>query len=574
LSFAFWKDGTHTDWDNNVSPAKSTRTHGRRLITADPNTWTRIPACGWLDNGKVTSAGTTTFYWSSTINPENQAQAMRYLMGTNCRIEGSGTFAFARPVRCVADKTLEGIPDFTSNSTVGVDANLQSNMVLQQNARFKVSGAGTPSEQIRVQTSWENIPHDVTVDAESRWNVDLNIPSATNTPQTIKVQGKTTAVFDNILIGEVWLCSGQSNMRWSLKDCENGAEETAYSTNPNIRLLHIVGDSSSVKKQAITEKWKLCTPTNTENFSAVAYFFAREIQKRFDNIPVGLISASVGGTAIELWMEQTWMDADPDVKAAAQAHTTGHGNGYAKAGVYYNYMIYPLNNIPIGGALWYQGENNQGSPYIYEKYLQTLVNGWRNHWNSQFPFYIAQVAPYKSQGSYPTNYSNPALRFVQTKASESIALSGIEVNDDIVGDVTNIHPKNKQDVGLRLAYLALSEKYGKSQYNAFRCPIYDSFSVSGNKLTVQFKYAEAGLKTSDNAAPALFEICGADHVFYPANALINGSAVELTSPNVAVPVAARMGWSYTNVTNLRSVNNLPVSVFRTYDWTDTTEEAQ
>ncbi|MDD4589485.1 MAG: sialate O-acetylesterase [Parabacteroides sp.] len=575
LSFVFWKDGTHTDWDNNIAnPAKSTRTNGRRMITADPNTWTRIPACGWLDNGKVMSLGSTTFYWSATINPENQSQAMRYLMGSNCRIEGSGTFAFARPVRCVADKSLEAIPDFTSHSSVSVDANLQSNMVLQQNAVFKVSGTGTPTEKIRVAASWEPVFHDVTAGSNGRWSVDLNIPAATNIPQTIKIQGKTTAVFDNILIGEVWLCSGQSNMRWNLKDCNNGAEEVAYSTNPNIRLLLITGDSSTVKKEAITEKWKLCTPTNTNTFSAVSYFFGRELQKRLSNIPIGLITSAVGATPVEVWIDKPLIENDPELKAASMLHSTTQGNGYEKAGVYYNRMIYPLKNIPIGGAIWYQGESNQGSPYIYEKYLQAMVISWRNEWNSQFPFYIAQIAPYKSQGTYPTNYSNPALRFVQTQTSESIALSGIEVNDDLITDVNNIHPTNKQDVGLRLAYLALSAKFGKSQYNAFRCPIYDSFSVSGNKLTVQFKYAEAGLKTTDGTAPTLFEICGDDHVFYPANAVITGSTIELSNPGVTAPVASRMGWSYTKVTNLRSGNDMPVSAFRTYDWTDTTEEVQ
>lgn len=462
---------------------------------------------------------------------------------------------------------------FISNSYVLVDPTLQSNMILQQNATFRITGKGTPNEPIRAICSWEpeGTVHDAVVGKNSEWCIPVQTPAAGKTPHSINIIGRTDNPFVNILVGEVWLCAGQSNMQWFLKDARNGAAELAACADTRIRVLDMDRNQSDTPSRTFSAKWKPCTPGTMGDFSAVGYFFGRKLAQELD-IPIGLVAANQGNTAIEVWMERQSVESDQQLRENAQLRNSPHDDGSPhQVASCYNARIYPLRNMPVAGAIWYQGENNQGYPYIYEKFLRTMIAGWRQDWGSDFPFYISAIAPYKRIWNFETNYSNPAMRFVQAKTAESIARCAVQVNDDI-GDTDNIHPINKQDVGLRLAYLALGQTYSKSEYATKRSPVYDSYTVSGNKLTVTFRHAQAGLKTSDGAAPSMFEICGADHLFYPATAVIAGDKVELTAQQVPQPVAARLGWSYTKITNLCSNDGLPVSVFRTYDWTDETEE--
>lgn len=466
-----------------------------------------------------------------------------------------------------------GNEGFTSKSYVYVDPILQSNMVLQQNADFHITGKGTPGEPIRVICSWEdeNTVHDVTVASDGRWCVPVRTPAATRDPQTIHVLGRADNPFVNILVGEVWLCAGQSNMQWFLKNALNGAQELASCADPDIRVLDMDRTALDTPTEEFSARWKKCEPSTMGEFSAVGYFFGRKLRQELD-VPIGLIAVNQGNTAIEVWMSRESVTSDPELYENAMLRNTPHEDGSPHAiASCYNARIYPLRNLPVAGVIWYQGENNQGYPYIYEKFLKTMIAGWRQDWGYDFPFYVSQIAPYERVWDFQTNYSNPAMRFVQAKTAESVPGCAVEVNDDI-GEEKNIHPLNKQDVGLRLAWLALGLTYNRNEFTSMRCPVYDGYDVSGNELTVRFKYAEQGLKTTDGASPTLFEICGEDQIFYPAVAVIDGASVRLTSPKVSAPIAARLGWSYTKVTNLRSANGLPVSVFRTYDWPDPTEE--
>lgn len=472
-----------------------------------------------------------------------------------------------------SNDTEGGGRGFTSNSYVYVDPTLQSNMVLQQNAAFRITGKGTPDEKIRVSCSWENEDgaHEVTVGSDGRWSVSVQTPAATKTPQSIHIRGRADNPFVNILIGEVWLCTGQSNMQWFLKNALNGAAELAACANENIRVLDMDRTTADKPADAFSAQWKPCTPTTMGEFSGVGYFFGRKLQQELD-VPIGLVAANEGNTAIEVWMERTSVESDPELYENAMIRNTPHDDGSPHAiASCYNARIYPLRNLPVAGAVWYQGENNQGFPVIYEKFLKTMIAGWRADRGCDFPFYIAQIAPCKRLWDFETNYSNPAMRFAQARTAESVPGCAFEVNDDIA-DPEEIHPVNKQDVGLRLAYLALGNTYDKRGFTAMRSPFYAGYRVTGSKFTVVFNYAEQGLTTSDGGAPTLFEICGEDRVFHPATAVIAGSSVELTAAEVPAPVAARLGWSYTRVTNLRGGNGLPVSVFRTYDWEDPTEE--
>ena len=477
---------------------------------------------------------------------------------------------------CYGDNENDNIENevFKSNSIVIVNPTLQSNMVLQQNSEFTITGKGTANEKIRVQCGWENSDtfHTTEVESNGKWSISIQTPSATKTAYSIVVQGKSKLTFESILIGEVWLCAGQSNMYWLLKDSENGEEEVNNATYPKIRLLNMTRTISDTPVDDITAEWKICTPDNARYFSAVGYFFGRKLFHEMD-IPIGLIASNWGNTGAEVWTERNRLMAIPELaeeasRLDAKVHSDGSPN---KVGSTYNSMIYPLRTIPVAGAIWYQGENNQDKPYLYPLLLKTMVEGWREDWNKEFPFYIAQICPYKREWNYLTNYSNPAVRFMQARASEQIANCGIEVNDDL-GDINNIHPTKKQDVGLRLAWLALGKTYGKNGFSSMRCPVYSNCELLGNQIKIHFKHADSGFKTSDSEPPSMFEVAGDDHQFYPAKATISGNTIVLSSPSVAKPIAARMGWSYVRITNLRAANGLPVSVFRTYEWDDETEE--
>ncbi len=444
-------------------------------------------------------------------------------------------------------------------------------MVIQQNSTFNIQGKGTAGEPIRITCSWEATSHVLTVAQDGKWNLSVATPSASMDPVNIKIEGKYSVLFSNILVGEVWICAGQSNMQMFLKNSANGTIVTADANYPKIRLLNVTRKTAVTPQEGFDAEWIPCMPSTAGDFSAVGFYFGQKLYSEL-NVPIGLIAANWGNTAIEVWMNSQWVSGDSELAADAELRMAGHTDGSPSLpGSAYNAMIYPLRGMPIAGVIWYQGENNQSTPYVYPKFLKTMIEGWRSIWQIQFPVYISQIAPYERLWNFRTNYSNPAMRFSQAEATKNITGTAIEVNDDI-GNVSDIHPTNKKDVGLRLAYLALAQTYGKSNYSSLRCPVYKDMSVSGGKITVNFNFAAGGLKTSDGNSPTMFEICGADQIFYPATAKISGTSVELTSPSVPSPVAARMGWSYTKVTNLRSANDLPVSVFKTYQWADATEE--
>lgn len=460
---------------------------------------------------------------------------------------------------------------FVSNSSVEVASSLKSNMVIQQNSVFKIQGKGTPGEPIRVTCSWESEPHIVNVSSDGSWSIPINTPQGSMEVHDISVEGRYIVNITNLLIGEVWICAGQSNMQMTLSSTTGGAEEAASANYPKIRLLNVTRKTSSTPVETIDAEWIPCMPSTAGSFSAAGYYFGKKIFSEL-NVPVGLIASNWGNTAIEVWMDASWVNSDAELSADIQTRSSAHTDGSPHLpGSAYNAMIYPLKNIPVAGVIWYQGENNQGSPYIYPKFLSRMVEGWREIWGKSIPFYISQIAPYQRAWNYRTNYSNPAMRFSQAEAAKVIPNSAVEVNDDI-GDITDIHPKNKRDVGLRLAWLALSQHYGKSSYADYRCPVFNSAKIEGKVIVVKFDYADGGLKSADGLSPTMFEICGSDRVFYKADAVIKGNTVELTSPLVQTPVAARMGWSYTKTTNLRSSNGLPVSVFKTYSWSDDQEE--
>lgn len=471
---------------------------------------------------------------------------------------------------------------FKSNAVVSVNNNLQSKMVLQQNSALTIKGTGTANEKIRITCDWEseNTYHTVEIPSNGNWSLTINTPAGSFESRKITVEGKNKIIFSDILIGEVWLCSGQSNMAWKVKDALNGPAEVYNADSyPNIRLLQMAKIQSDTPTDNFSAVWQVCSRTTIPDFSAVAFFFGRKLLDEL-NVPIGLINASWGDTTAEVWTEQEAIEKSSNeaVKEGASRNnktprvtpTTPY-----KIGTAYNAMIYPLRDIPIAGAIWYQGESNQNYPYYYAELLNILVQSWRKLWSAtetNFPFYISQICPYNRKHNFPTHYSNSAMRFVQWKASELIPNSGIECNDDI-GELTDIHPKNKQDVGLRLAWLALFKTYGKTEFSKKITASYESHLVEDDKIIITFKNVGNGLKTTDGSDPTMFEIAGEDKVFHSAKASISDkNKIILSNSKVSKPVAARLGWSYVKTTNLINSEALPVCVFKTYEWEDDKEE--
>ncbi len=467
-------------------------------------------------------------------------------------------------------------PDKTASSKLEVKNNLQSNMVLQQNSNFTISGIGTPDQYVTIATSWEDLtPEEVKVDQSGKWSKTIRTPAGSFTVQSIKVSGKSSLTFNDILIGEVWLCSGQSNMWYPMKDALGGLDEMLKADASNgIRLLNVQQVQSDIPTNKLNATWQKCAAGSLEWFSAVGYYFAKHLRQTLQ-VPIGIINASWGDTTGEVWAERNAVLAQSSIRDAAllqDKQPRADPFSPYKIGSAYNAMIFPLHDIPVTGAIWYQGEANMDNPAYYPELLETLVQSWRTLWNKSakdFSFYIAQICPYKRMYDFKTNYANPNMRFAQLQASTKIAHSGLISNDDIA-DLEDIHPKNKRDVGLRFAYLALADKYNRPEGD--RSPVFDRSTHDGSKMIIDFKFAEAGLKTRDGAPPTQFEIAGEDRQFYPAHGEILGNKVILSSSNVPSPTAARLGWSYTKVSNLVSSSGLPVSIFKTYTWADLQEE--
>lgn len=461
-----------------------------------------------------------------------------------------------------------------SDANFFVDPYVQSGMMIQRNAVFPISGTGTPGGKIKIMCSWEDESdaHEITISGDGKWTENINTPDATGESLTISVCGEKTIEFDYIIAGDIWLCCGQSNMYFPLKDAERGTQEAAAAINKKIRLLNMERTTSEKPAGDFSAKWKICNPEDAENFSAVGYFFGKTLFEE-TGVPIGLIASNWGNTGIEVWIERDRvMQNETLAEYAKRQESVPHPDGSPHiCGSAYNAMIYPLAKYPVKGVIWYQGENNQGTPYIYPEFLELMTSSWRELWGNDMPFYIAQICPYRREWNYATNYSNPAMRFMQSVAAETIDGCAIEVNDDI-GDTMNIHPRKKKEAGERLAWLALNLTYGKDGFSELRCPVFDRTEIAGNTITVHFKYAEQGLTTADNQTPSEFEIAGEDKVFHPALATIDGNKVVLNSPSVPNPVYARMGWSYVRTTNLRSAAGLPVSVFKNYGWEEPEEE--
>jgi sialate O-acetylesterase len=427
-----------------------------------------------------------------------------------------------------------------------------SNMVLQQKTEVKIWGWAKPGETIKLTTGWMEDVLETKTDNQGTWSLMLATPNAGG-PYAIELNGHNKIVLNDVLIGEVWICSGQSNMEWSANSgIDNAAEEIAAANFPNIRLFTVSNSTAKYPQNNCMGIWDKCTPETMQNFSAIGYFFAHNLQQILD-IPIGIINSSWGGTPAEAWMPERVFEVDTFLLNAANKQKPVPWGPVETARIH-NAMIAPLVPFKIAGALWYQGEQNTINGYAYKELLTELIKAWREDWSQNFPFYFAQIAPYK----YGNNFNGVIVRNEQRQVLE-LENTGMVVTSDI-GDTTNIHPKNKQSVALRFANMALNRHY-KSLEIEDAGPLFKSALFQNNRAVILFKNAK-GLHTKGEKLN-YFELAGDDGKFFPAQAKIIGETVVLESDKVKEPTKARFAWRNTATPNLYNAAGLPTSCFIT-----------
>ena len=455
---------------------------------------------------------------------------------------------------------------------------LGDNMVVQRDKPISVFGAAPAGHTVTVKATWDSKTYSVKATSGNYWQIKLAAaPANANAQQiVIKDNNTQTITFSNILIGDVWVCSGQSNMEMPLDSIEpyplydgvlNYMQEIANANNPNIRLIHIDPDyrNNTIVNISTKEPWQVCNSTNAKAFSAVAYYFGKKLQTTL-NVPIGLVVSCVGGSYCESWVSKNALQSDPTLNASYY--------GQHSSSQLYNGMIYPLQYVSIKGFIWYQGEANRFDNFSkYTLLTSTLVKDWRSTFKQgALPFYYVQMTPYDIYGSgvsSPEDNDYAYFREAQANVRTSVGNTGMAVTMD-VGDVNRIHPKDKKPVGDRLALLALKGTYGLDSQSVG--PQYLSFNTdAGNVVTVSFKAGTAtGLCTKNNAPLAqYFFLAGPDHVFHQATAVINGEKLLITPPaGMPLPIqAVRYAFTDYPMPNLQNNSGLPAEPFRsdTYD---------
>lgn len=443
-------------------------------------------------------------------------------------------------------------------------------MVLQQNTSVAFWGWAVPFDEITIRSDWGRLEEKAIADSTGRWFVRISTPSAGG-PYEISVSGvEDTIVLKQVLIGEVWLCSGQSNMefplgfqgRWKtgVFDYEREIEAASHAT---IRMFQVKRHTAAIPQTDVDGKWEHCEPEFADNFSAVAYYFAKELAEK-TAYPIGIIHASYGGTAIESWIGKEVFCDDTSMYfnireqvcdlSNWERNNTGRNPPVKYPTVLYNGMIAPLVPFTMKGIAWYQGESNSDRPTEYACLFPALIESWRNEWNVTLPFYYVQIAPHAQKG--------PLIREAQLLALKQVSHTGMAVITD-AADSLDIHPRDKKTPGNRLARLALANVY-EIEGVCPSGPIYDTMRVAGGKIELSFKYAR-GLHSKSGALTE-FEICGSDRVFVKANAIIERDIIVVSSSEVNQPIAVRFAWKNFPRPNLYNGAGLPASPFRTDNW--------
>ncbi|NOU46339.1 MAG: hypothetical protein HOO86_04670 [Bacteroidales bacterium] len=464
------------------------------------------------------------------------------------------------------------IVQLQATAAIKLPALIGNNMVLQQNSIINVWGWADVGETITVRASWQTDSLVAITDSAGNWFTTIKTPVAGG-PYTMMLSGRDDTIsIENIMMGEVWVCSGQSNMEFTMRGlggwCNYKPEirdEVSKGDFSDVRLFTLQKDTSALPLTDCKGNWLTADTATVNDFSATAWFFGSELNRKL-GVPIGLIVAAWGGTPAEVWTPVESIRAE-----AGLGFYLSHFNGSewwpGTPGVLYNAMIHPLLNYTIKGAIWYQGESNRLDANLYPALMNTMITSWRKNWGlGDFPFYFVQIAPYSDSEAF----SGALLREAQLKCL-SIPNTGMAVTLDIAGDITDVHPKNKLDVGKRLALWALNKTYGE-QTGCFSGPVFQEMKITGNAIVLSFQYTDGGLKlrhTKQNN----FIIAGEDRVFYPAKVNIEGSSLIISSPHVKKPVAVRYAFTNTSEATLFNGAGLPASSFHTDNWDIITGQA-
>ncbi|MEO6244387.1 MAG: sialate O-acetylesterase [Opitutaceae bacterium] len=468
----------------------------------------------------------------------------------------------------------------SARADVSLPAVFSDHMVLQRDARVPVWGTAAPGEKITVEFSGQS--HSTTAGTDGKWRVTLADQKA-GAPQTLTIRGNNTIVIQDVLVGEVWLGSGQSNMAMTVNRAKDFDAEKAAAKFPLIRHFKEESGSAATSQSVGKGHWEICAPETVGGFSAALYFFGRELHQTL-RVPVGLINSSVGGTAIELWIADDVQKGNKELQDAIAAapkapaiapvaenppaekkSTTAKAKAAkttarpAVSGGLFNGKISPLIPYGIRGALWYQGEANStpAKAPLYEHQLALLIRDWRARWGYDFPFAWVQLPNFTGAGR-----DWPLVREGMLKTL-ALPRTGMAIAID-VGEAGDIHPKNKQAVGHRLALWALGTVYDQ-KVAATSGPLPAAHETRGREIVVRFTHANGGLIAKDGELKG-FLVAGADRKWLPAQARIAGDTVIVSSPAVAAPVAVRYAWENFPACNLFNAAGLPASPFRTDDW--------
>jgi sialate O-acetylesterase len=434
------------------------------------------------------------------------------------------------------------------HAAVKPNALISDGAVLQQGMPVPVWGSAADGEKVTVAFQDQTAS---AVAQDGKWMVRLK-PLTPGGPFTMTIAGENTLEFNDILVGEVWIASGQSNMAWPIDRSADADRVKAASTDPMLHLFTVPHADLPAPATDVEGRWSEAGPDTIGGFSAVAYFFGRDLRKAL-NVPVGIINSSVGGTAAQQWTRRSFLESDPELAGAITSNTGGLYNG----------MIAPLIPYAFRGAIWYQGESNAGAAYQYRTLFPGMIRNWREDWGEgDFPFLFVQLAPFQAIDFLPKESAWAELREAQLLTSLRVRRTGMAVITD-VGDEADIHPIWKEPVGGRLALLALRIAYGKPVVD--NGPLYKSMQVKGRYVTLSFDHVDGGLVAKGGDLTG-FAVAGEDRAFVNARAKIQGDKVLVWSARVDHPVAVRFGWANCPVVNLFNQAGVPASPFRTDDF--------
>jgi sialate O-acetylesterase len=428
--------------------------------------------------------------------------------------------------------------------------------VFQADMPVPVWGHATPGTTVTV--SFADKSATATADEKGAWRAILPAMPANAKPakMTVSASGEESKTIDDILVGEVWLGSGQSNMALTVAKADKSEEFIRGAADPQTRLFQVARSPATAPADDVKGKWVICSPETVGPFSAVLYQFGRNVREGL-HVPVGLIHSSWGGTPIQTWMPADTLGPAP----ATQVNPAGKPAPHLQASHLFNGMIAPIIPYAIRGVVWYQGENNvhQHDVPEYAGNMTRMVEAWRSRWHQgEFPFLFVQLPPFGNYRS--TREALAEMWEQQTHALKTIHNSGMAPTADL-GDLANIHPTNKHEVGRRLALIAFARIYGKPD-TVFEGPMYKSHEIEGSAIRVHFTGVGSGLKSRDDKPLTNFEVAGADGAFVPADAKIDGNDVVVSSPKVEKPVALRFAWDESAQPNLANKEGLPAVAFR------------